>query len=141
MLRLFSLLLGFLGVLLPVNLQGRTSGVLLWGPKIVALAIAPWLALAGLITGIVGLRRRDPVIAGAGLTAAALAGRYTARVIQPPRGFDDAFGAGWQSRFPPAVEQRMLPRRWTPLLFDRGARVTRNLIFTTKGSVDRPLPR
>ena len=139
MFRLLSVALGLFAALLPARLVGRTSGVLLWGPKLAAGALAPWIALAGALLAALGVRRRDPITAGAGLAAAVLAGRYTARVIEPHDGFDDAFGPGWQERIPPALENRMLQRRWTPVTIPPKIKRTPNIIYSSVPATGAPL--
>ncbi len=139
MFRLLSIALGLFAAVLPARLVGHTSGVLLWGPKLVAGALAPWIALAGVLLAALGIRRRDPITAGAGLAAAVLAGRYTARVIEPHDGFDDAFGAGWQARIPPALEGRLLRRRWTPVTIPPAVKRTANIIYSSHPVSGTPL--
>lgn len=131
MIRLLSVVLGLFTAVLPARLVGRTSGVLLWGPKLAAGALAPWLGLVGALLAALGIRRRDPITAGAGLAAAVLAGRYTARVIEPHNGFDEAFGADWPARIPPALAAKMLRRRWTPVTIPPAAQCTANLVYSS----------
>ena len=85
------------------------------------------------------MRRRDPITAGAGLAAAVLAGRYTARVIEPHDGFDAAFGPGWQARIPPELQSRMLRRRWTPVTIPPTARHSPNLVYSSVPATGAPL--
>ncbi len=106
------------------------------GPKIVGEALAPSVALLGVAGSGLGLALRTPSAVIAGLSGAALATGYLARVIAPHDAFDRAFGTGWQTRLPETSAQRMLRRRWrwwlprTP-----EARVEREV---TLGNVDGP---
>jgi len=94
------------------RLRGRW--VILWGAKMMAGALTPFLALAGWLGAIIGLRRRDRQAVWAGLFGAAVAVRHVVRVIAPHDGFVRAFGSDWQSRIPPDLRARMLPQRYTP---------------------------
>ena len=98
------------------DLKYRTSGIVLWPLKMVVTAVTPLVALLGVVLGLVGLRRRDPITAGLGLLGAGLSSRYIAQSISPHRGFDQTFGEGWQQRIPPEQAERFLKRRWVPLL-------------------------
>lgn len=139
MLRLFSLILGFLAALLPFNPTGRTSGILLWAPKLLAGALAPLIALLGALLGALGLRKRDPLAVGAGLAALGLAGRYTALVVRPHHAFDAAFGADWPARIPPALQPRLARRRWTPLALPPRVKHTADIVFYSDPSSGTPL--
>lgn len=109
LLRLLSLIMAAAGVLSWADLRGHSSAVLLWAPKLLASALAPWLALLGAVLAALGLRRRDPLVVGAGLAGAALTASYSARVTAPHAGFEQAFGADW----PAGRAQRQ--RRYMPV--------------------------
>lgn len=115
---LFLRMIGFLtaaaSALTLADLRGRTSGILLWAPKLVNSALAPLLAAFGAALAALGLRRRDPWLASAGLAGAALASRYVAGVTAAHDGFDLAFGPDWPGRIPTHLRSALLPRRWTP---------------------------
>ncbi len=108
LLRLIGLATAAAGLLSWADLRGHTSAVLLWGPKLLASALAPWLALLGAMMAAMGLRRRDPLVVGAGLAGAALTASYSARVAAPHAGFEQAFGVDQQHRAAPA-------RRYAPV--------------------------
>lgn len=139
MFRLLSLLLVLFTVVLPIKLVGHTSGILLAAVKLTAGALAPWLALEGVLLTALGIRRRDPITAGAGLAAAVLAGRYTALVIEPHHGFETAFGPDWQARISPELASRMARRRWTPVTLPAKARLTANLVYSSVPANGAPL--
>jgi len=109
-LRLLGLMTAAAGLLSWADLRGHTSAVLLWGPKLLTSALAPWLALLGAVLAALGLRRGDWLVLGAGLAGAALTASYSARVTAPHAGFEQAFGADW----PPGRARR--PRRYTPVM-------------------------
>ncbi len=70
LLRLLAVITALASALTLADLRGRTLGILLWAPKLLAGALAPLLALAGVGLAASGLRRRDPLVAGAGLVGA-----------------------------------------------------------------------
>jgi acetyl esterase/lipase len=129
MLRFASLALGLFSALLIFNPTGRTSGILLWFPRLIAAALAPWITLGGVLLSANGIRQRDPLAAGAGLAATLLAGAYSRRVLQSHDEFAAAFGPGWQARISPQLTQRMARRRWTPLLLPHRVRKTADVVF------------
>lgn len=113
-LRLMALANAAAGVLTLADLRGHTLAILLWAPKLVESAVAPWLALAGGLWAVLGWRRRDPLLVGAGLAGAALASGYAARVTAPHAGFEQAFGPDWRVQIPESQRMGLLPRRYTP---------------------------
>ena len=113
-LRLVALATAAAGALTLADLRGRTSGILLWAPKLLNSALAPLLAALGALLALLGLRRRDPWLAAAGLAGAALASRYVAGVTAGHPGFEQAFGPDWPARIPDSQRRTLLPRRWTP---------------------------
>ncbi|MEI2691153.1 MAG: hypothetical protein V9H69_16155 [Anaerolineae bacterium] len=108
-----------------VDLRQHTSGILLWAPKLLFSTTASLLAALGALLGVLGLRRRDPWLAGAGLAGAALASRHVANVTATHRGFEQAFGPNWPAQIPPQRRPVLLSRRWTPYLARPTAQVTR----------------
>ncbi len=107
--------LGLLSVLLSgltlVRLRGKWA--VLWGVKMMAGALTPFLALVGGLAALLGWVRRDRKAVGMGLLGAAVAVRHIVRVVAPHDGFARVFGPDWESRIPPDVRARMLPRRYT----------------------------
>jgi acetyl esterase/lipase len=129
MMRLIALLTALAGALTLVDLRGHTSGILLWAPKLLESAVAPWLALTGGLLAALGLRRRDALTSSAGLAGAVLAASYVARVTAPHRGFEQAFGPDWPATIPDPMHRAMLPRRWTPYAPAPAANVLRNIPY------------
>ena len=133
---MFNLLLRFMalatvaaGVLTLADLRGRTSSILLWGPKLLESAVAPWLTLTGGLLAMVGLRRRDPLVASAGLAGAALAAGYVRRVTAPHHGFEQAFGTDGLQRIPEQQRRAMLALRYTPFAPAPPAACVRNVPY------------
>lgn len=113
-LRLVALANAAASVLTLADLRGHTSAIVLWAPKLLASAVAPWLALAGGLWAAVGWRRRDPLMASAGLVSATLATGYAARVLAPHDGFERTFGLDWRERIPARQRATLPARRYTP---------------------------
>ncbi|NJN55151.1 MAG: hypothetical protein HC804_10540 [Anaerolineae bacterium] len=82
-------------------------------PKLFAGALAPFLALFGLIGAVLGLFTRAPFAVGAGLFALLASGQYVWRVAKSGGDFDAAFGPHCQKRIPESRREHMLPGRWT----------------------------
>lgn len=129
LLRLSALAAAASAALTLADLRGHTSAVLLWAPKLLASALAPWLALAGGLLAALGLRRRDPLVAAGGTAAAALAAAYTVRATAAHAGFEQAFGSDWETRIPRRLRHRMLPRRWTPWVSAPACGCERNIPY------------
>ena len=116
--RTLSYLSAFLSALALIRPQSGWMSAVLLMPKLLAGAWAPFLTIAGGLGALIGLARRDRRAVWAGLFGAAVAGRYVVKVTAPHDGFAQAFGPDWESRIPPGVRARMLPRRYTPWLAD-----------------------
>ena len=116
LLRLASVATALLGTVTVADLKYRTSGIVLWPLKLLACAVAPLVALISTALALAGLNRRDPLAAGFGLLGALASIRYVTQSVAPHSGFEQAFGPGWQERIPAAQRERILARRWTPLL-------------------------
>jgi acetyl esterase/lipase len=128
-LRLIALATAGAGALTLADLRGHTSAILLWAPKLLESAVAPWLALTGGLLAALGLRRRDPLVASAGLVGAALATGYVMRVVAPHDGFEQAFGPNWPAQIADQRRGPMLPRRWMPYAPAPAADAARNLPY------------
>ena len=128
-LRLIALATAGAGALTLADLRGHTSAILLWAPKLLESAVAPWLALTGGLLAVLGLRRRDPLVASAGLVGAALATGYVMRVVAPHDGFEQAFGPNWPAQIADQRRAPMLRRRWMPYAPAPAADAVRNLPY------------
>ena len=118
--RILSYLSAFLSALTLIRPRGKWASLELGAPKLLAGAWTPFLALAGGLGALIGLARRDRKAVWAGLFGAAVAVRHVVRVTAPNDngGFARAFGSDWQSRIPPELRARMLPKRYTPMPAD-----------------------
>jgi acetyl esterase/lipase len=116
------------------------KGLLLLGPKLLAGALAPFLAVTGAVAAWLGAFSRAPGAVLAGLFGLAAAARYTSRAVAAPADFEQAFGAGWRARISPQQEAGMLPRRWTwRAPQPAGVRFVRDVLFWTVAENRRDL--
>jgi acetyl esterase/lipase len=107
---LFLVLYAGLTLLHPKSGKIRT---LLFPAKLMAGALTPILASAGILLTFVGLMGKDPLVFTTGLIATVIAVRYIYLVTVKQKGFDSAFGSDWPERIAPAARSRMLSKRWT----------------------------
>lgn len=86
----------------------------LWIYKAVAGALAPILALIGMLFSLVAFFRRDWISMVAGLLATSVSIGHVQRVTrsQDDR-FTQIFGANWWLRLPPSMQEHMLSSRWS----------------------------
>jgi acetyl esterase/lipase len=110
--RLLSYLAAVLSAPLLVRPVRGWAAVALWLPKLLADAWSPWLAIAGCLGTLIGVRGKDAGAAAAGVFATAVAARHAARVSAPHDGFELAFGRDWTSRIAPELETRLRPTRY-----------------------------
>jgi acetyl esterase/lipase len=89
------------------------KGTILAAPKMLAGALAPYLALSGLVGAGLGLLLRAPFALGAGLFGLVTSGRYVWRVVTATGDFEATFGANWQERISRSRQEHMLGGRWT----------------------------
>lgn len=91
---------------------GPVLAMLLAPLKLLAGSLAFLAAALGALAVLLGLVSKTPLALLAGGAGTALSARYVRRVTAPHDGFEQAFGAGWQSRMPPKLVSRMLRWRW-----------------------------
>ena len=72
-----------------------------YGPRLLAGALAPFNAVMGVLAQVLGLLSGAPLVALLGGWEAFAAGRYIRRMGMPHQGFEQAFGAGWEQKIPP----------------------------------------
>jgi acetyl esterase/lipase len=92
------------------------AGVPLMAPKLLASALAPFLALIGAVSAGVGVLLKAPLAVLAGAGGAGLAADHVRRVLAARGDVAQAFGADWRAWLPPERTTRMLPRRWVGTL-------------------------
>jgi len=89
------------------------QGVWLALVKLMSGALAPYLAIAGLLSAVLGLLAWAPLALAAGLFGAWSAARYVREALSMPDMLAGAFGADWRRRLSPAQTERFAERRWT----------------------------
>lgn len=103
------------------------GGVLLSVPKLLAGALAPFLALAGALSAILGALLGAPLALVGGAAGAVLSARYLRRVLAPHDGLARAFGADQADR----AGQMLRRRRSVRLPRTAGPRWARDVPFWT----------
>lgn len=141
LLRLCSLLTAlFTTVILFDTKEGVLQG-LAWGPKLLASALSPFLAVLGGLYLIWGVKYRDWYSAVAGAVSAGIAINHV-RNLTPVREaeFAQAFGPDWVDQIPADLRSRLRPYRWAPLYRRRryGA-LHRDVVFGTNSDSGRSL--
>ena len=115
----FALWLALLSAVLSGTLfiqrRGRT-GWALYGPRLLAGALAPFNALAGAAAALLGLIADAPLAVLLGGLSAAASARFVRRAAAPHPGFEQAFGPDWVAKIPPARRDTLPRRRWSILL-------------------------
>jgi hypothetical protein len=92
----------FLRINSPYALRMNSASRLgLFLPKILAGSLAPFIVLAGAMSGLLAFLLRMPTTGAMAGLATLLAGRYTRRASAAHEGFDRAFGPGWEQKIPP----------------------------------------
>jgi acetyl esterase/lipase len=94
------------------RVRSRRWNVLM-APKMLAHTFAPYIGLMGAVGAGLGLFFRSLPAVLAGIIGAGLSIQYVIRVTAFHKGFDAAFGRGWQKKVPPKATAHMLARRWT----------------------------
>lgn len=116
------------------------AGAALLGPKLLAGALSPFLALAGAISAIAGALSKSPLTMLAGAFGALVSADYVRQTLAPHREFERAFGPDWEARLTSSVAKRLPRRRWQPFLPPAPApRWTRDVPFWTIPETDRQL--
>jgi acetyl esterase/lipase len=109
-------------------------------PKMLASALAPYLAAAGTASAVVGAIAAAPVTVLTGASAAFLSLQHFKKVLAARGDWDAAFGTGWQERIHPNLAKHFLPARWNGKLPDPPAtRVQRDVPFWTLHDDNRVL--
>lgn len=89
------------------------AGTPLVAPKLLAGALSPMLAVAGLFGAGLALVARAPIALIAGLFATGVSARYVWDVVSSGADFRTAFGAEWREQLAPEQQARMRTGRWT----------------------------
>jgi len=116
------------------------TGAALLGPKLLAGALSPILALAGTISAVIGALFKSPLTMLAGAFGALVSADYVRQTLRPHREFERAFGPDWESRLAPSVAKQRPQQRWRPIQPKAPEpRWTRDRPFWTIPETDRQL--
>jgi acetyl esterase/lipase len=107
---IIALLISFMSIFFFIRFRTR-RWIYLVVFKMLDNSLAPYLALAGMITGILGVLIWAPFAIFAGTMGMVISTLYVFRVTKSHSGIEKAFGTAWQDKFPPELRNRMLPRR------------------------------
>jgi len=91
----------------------RSIKTLLWIPKLIAGAIAPFNAIICGLGAFVGLLRRDWKLASLGLIGAGLAAKFIEEVPDTQAQFEAAFGSNWEQQIPEKLAPHIMPVRFS----------------------------
>jgi acetyl esterase/lipase len=105
-----------LNVSLFLRLKWPDGGALLWICHVITGGLSPFLVVLGLLGAGLGWIYHAPVAVVAGLIGAGISLFYIVRITVAQPGFELAFGKDWQHKIPPALETRLLPKRWNIVL-------------------------
>jgi acetyl esterase/lipase len=138
--RFLSYLSAFSGLWLLIKSPPGLVGGMVWIPKLLAGAWAPFLALAGGLGALIGWIGKDHKAMWTGLFGAAVGLRHTIRVTAPKDHFAQAFGNDWEDRLPANARARLSSSRYR-LLQSKLAPVQgqRNIHLGTSGKTNELL--
>jgi acetyl esterase/lipase len=108
--RTLAYLLAFLASgtsLLLYHKNRAPRGFALWIPKLLAGALSPFLAFAGVLGALLGLLTNAPLAVLSGLLGAGAMLRYLQRVAAPQDGFERAFGPDWKEQIPAGLSNSL----------------------------------
>ncbi len=115
---------------------------LLWIPKLLMAALAPFTAVLGGISLIAGLWRRDKWAVATSAWGTAVTLRHIRHVTAPREdAFSRAFGPNWEERIPPHLRRQLTPARWQLPGRDPGpGTIQRDIIYGTNQDTQAALP-
>jgi len=101
-----------MSILLVVKLKSPL-GVIVWFPKLTAGALSPIWAIMGAVGALIGRIYGVFWATPMGILGAGMMILYIWRCTRDHKGFEDAFGSGWEDQIPPKQAKRIAKRRWT----------------------------
>ena len=84
--------------------------------KLFAAALSPYWAIIGAVGALLGWVYGALWAVPMGIIGAGLMLWYVWRCTRDHKGFEDAFGPGWEEQIPPQQARSMVKRRWSPYL-------------------------
>lgn len=134
-------LTALMSILLFIQLSWPAAA--LWIAKLFASALSPLFVLMGIMICIVGLTSRSVFISSLGIYIVLVFFIHIIRVTRPPdvaTGFENAFGADWESRINPEWKNKFLSNRLIlKLPTVPEPRLEQNITFATIPGTDRRL--
>lgn len=113
--RVISVFTTLLTCLILIQPKDGVMQALLWGPKLYASALSPQLGLLSGLLSILGLKRRDWLLALTGFTGTLVATKHVMDVTTSREAdFVKVFGPDWEQRIPAGLRRRLRRRRWYP---------------------------
>lgn len=130
-------------VSIPLFFAFRWPAALMWGIKLFASALSPFLAFTGVITTVVGMATNSLFLTAIGLYVTTVFFLHFILVTRPPKksnGFAQAFGANWKKRIPVGLATHFLHRRTVLRLPSvQEPRLEQNVSFVTIPGTERKL--
>jgi acetyl esterase/lipase len=99
-----------------IHLPKPPLGFLVLIPKLAAGALSPIWIVMGIVGAVLGCFYQAFWAIPIGILGAGMMIWYVWRVTRDHKGFDKAFGAGWQDQIPSQQANHMVKRRWSPIL-------------------------
>ena len=130
-------------VSIPLFFPFRWPAALMWGIKLFASALSPFLAFIGVFTMLVGMATNSLFLTVIGLYVTLVFFLHFVLVTRPPQksnGFTQAFGVDWKTRIPADLAAHFLPRRTILRLPPvPEPRLEQNVSFFTIPGIERKL--
>ena len=141
MLRLLSILTTLFTYLILFHPNDGPIQMMVWGPKLMASALSPLLALVGTVFVGLGLWFNDWLMAGIGMIGAVIAIKHVIDITTSrDDNFAGAFGPGWQTKIPDDLHSRLRSHRWRPFYRRRSrGELHRDVVFGISTESGHPL--
>lgn len=142
---ILAYILSGLSLLMSIFLLVRLSlplGFLIWIPKVLAGALAPFWAIVGAIGAIAGWLYEAYWAIPMGIIGASMMILYVWRCTRDHTGFEDAFGADWSDQITLEQTRHMVQKRWSWFLKMKASPEPtweRDISFWTLPGTDRDL--
>ena len=101
-----------MGVLLLIRLKVPVGWITVV-PKMIAGALSPYWAIIGAVGAVIGWMYQGLWAIPMGIVGAGMMIWYFWWCTRDHKGFEDAFGAGWEDQIPHQQAKNMVERRWT----------------------------
>ena len=99
-----------------IHLPKPPLGFLVLIPKLAAGALSPIWAVMGIVGAVLGWLFQAFWAIPMGVLGAGMMIWYVWRCTRDHKGFENAFGAGWEDQIPSQQAKHMVKQRWSPIL-------------------------